>query len=193
MYQPVLLANVEKTDSEKITTYLSNNGYQAARLALTARNPNEIIDEVKKSGLRGRGGAGFPAGLKWSFIPKDPDIPKYVVVNADEGEPGTFKDRILIEKDPHQIIEGVIITSFAIGAHQAIVYIRGEFFSGYKRLINAIEEAYAYGFLGKNVLDTGFDLEMTVYRGAGAYICGEETALIESLEGIRGEPRTRPT
>jgi NADH-quinone oxidoreductase subunit F len=146
---------------------------------------------VKDSGLRGRGGAGFPAGLKWGFMPKGP-VTKYVCVNMDEGEPGTFKDRLLVEHDPHSIVEGVIIASYAVGAHRAFVYIRGEFFLGVKRWIKAIEEAYAHGFLGKDILGSGFDLDLSVHRGAGAYICGEETALINSLEGKRGEPRTKP-
>lgn len=191
MFQPVLLANINLPDSNKLSTYLSNGGYQAAKLALSC-TPQELIETVKKSGLRGRGGAGFPAGLKWSFMPSDPGIQKYVIVNADEGEPGTFKDRVLIEKDPHQIIEGVIITSYAVGARNAVIYIRGEFFSGYRRLVNAIDEAYEQGLLGKNIFNSGFDLDISVYRGAGAYICGEETALIESLEGKPGNPRPKP-
>ena len=147
---------------------------------------------VRSSGLRGRGGAGFPAGLKWGFMPKESDVTKYVCVNTDEGEPGTFKDRVLIEKDPHQVIEGVIITSYAVGANRAFVYIRGEFFSGVKRWVKAIADAYEKGFLGKDILGSGFNLDLSVHRGAGAYICGEETAMIESLEGKRGQPRTKP-
>ena len=147
---------------------------------------------MKRSGLRGRGGAGFPAGIKWGFMPKDPKIQKYVAVNTDEGEPGTFKDRQIVECDPHSIIEGVLITSYAVGATRAYVYIRGEFFLGVKRWIKAIADAYEGGFLGKNIFGSGFDLDMSVHRGAGAYICGEETAMIKSLEGKPGNPRMKP-
>ena len=147
---------------------------------------------IKRSGLRGRGGAGFPAGVKWGFLPKDTHIPKILVVNADEGEPGTFKDRQIIECDPHQIIEGVIISSYAVGAHQAYVYIRGEFSLGSQRLITAIADAYDHGYLGQDLFGTGFHLDMSVHRGAGAYICGEETAMLESLEGKPGNPRLKP-
>lgn len=192
MFEPVITRNIKLLDSEKINTYLAHGGYQAVRKALTQHTPEEVIDIVKRSGLRGRGGAGFPAGQKWSFMPKDPTVPKIVAVNTDEGEPGTFKDRQLVEHDPHQIIEGVIIASYAIGAHRAYVYIRGEFFLGVKRWIKAIADAYEHGFLGKNILGSGFDLDLSVHRGAGAYICGEETAMIESLEGKRGQPRLKP-
>ena len=191
MFEPVLTRNIHRPDSEKIITYLANGGYEAVRLALT-KSPQDIIDIVKRSGLRGRGGAGFPAGVKWSFMPKDPNVPKIVAVNTDEGEPGTFKDRELVERDPHQIIEGVIIASYAVGANRAYVYIRGEFFLGVKRWIKAIADAYEHGFLGKNILNSGFDLDMSVHRGAGAYICGEETAMLESLEGKPGNPRLKP-
>ncbi|MGB9674139.1 MAG: NADH-quinone oxidoreductase subunit NuoF [Anaerolineales bacterium] len=191
MFEPVLTRNIHRPDSEKIITYLANGGYEAVRLALT-KSPQELIDMVKKSGLRGRGGAGFPAGLKWSFMPKDANIPKIVAVNTDEGEPGTFKDREIVERDPHQVIEGVIIASYAVGANRAYVYIRGEFFLGVKRWIKAIADAYEHGFLGKNILGSGFDLDMSVHRGAGAYICGEETAMLESLEGKPGNPRLKP-
>jgi NADH-quinone oxidoreductase subunit F len=153
--------------------------------------PEELIAEVRESGLRGRGGAGFPAGLKWGFMPKGDEV-KYVCINTDEGEPGTFKDRLLIEHDPHSIIEGTIIAAYAVKAQRAFVYIRGEFFTGIKRWIKAIDDAYRRGFLGKDILGSGFDLDMSVHRGAGAYICGEETALINSLEGMRGEPRIKP-
>ncbi|MGB9640278.1 MAG: NADH-quinone oxidoreductase subunit NuoF [Anaerolineales bacterium] len=191
MFEPVLTRNIHRPDSEKIITYLANGGYEAVRVALT-KSPQDIIDMVKRSGLRGRGGAGFPAGLKWSFMPKDPKVPKIVAVNTDEGEPGTFKDRELVERDPHQIIEGVIIASYAVGANRAYVYIRGEFFLGVKRWIKAIADAYEHGFLGKNILNSGFNLDMSVHRGAGAYICGEETAMLESLEGKPGNPRLKP-
>ncbi|MEJ5199497.1 MAG: NADH-quinone oxidoreductase subunit F, partial [Anaerolineae bacterium] len=172
MFEPVLTRNVGRPDSEKISTYLAHGGYEATRRALTQYTPAELIALVKRSGLRGRGGAGFPAGTKWGFMPTDPAIPKIVAVNTDEGEPGTFKDRALVEHDPHQIIEGVIIASYAVGARRAYVYIRGEFFLGVKRWIKAIAEAYEAGFLGKNILGSGFDLDMSVHRGAGAYICG---------------------
>lgn len=189
-WKPVLLANVYRPNSEKISTYLAHGGYQALRKALTM-SPDEVIAEVKASGLRGRGGAGFPTGVKWGFIPKDAPV-KYLAVNTDEGEPGTFKDRLIVERDPHAILEGVIIAAYAIGAHRAFVYIRGEFFLGVKRWIKAIADAYQHGFLGKNILGSGFDLDVSVHRGAGAYICGEETAMLESLEGKRGEPRLKP-
>ncbi len=192
MLEKVLTRNFGLPRSESIDVYLANGGYQGLRKALQEYTPEQLIEVVTASGLRGRGGAGFPAGRKWGFMPKDPDVVKYVCVNTDEGEPGTFKDRELVEKDPHQIIEGVIIASYAVAAHRAFVYIRGEFFLGVKRWIKAIDDAYAKGFLGKNILGSGFDLDLSVHRGAGAYICGEETALIESLEGKRGEPRKKP-
>lgn len=189
-WKPILLANVNRPNSERISTYLAHDGYEALRKALTMP-PDAIIAEVKASGLRGRGGAGFPTGVKWGFMPKDAAV-KYLAVNTDEGEPGTFKDRLIVERDPHSILEGVIIAAYAIGAHRAFVYIRGEFFLGVKRWIKAISDAYQSGFLGKNILGSGFDLDVSVHRGAGAYICGEETAMIESLEGKRGEPRLKP-
>nr|MBC7246080.1 NADH-quinone oxidoreductase subunit NuoF [Chloroflexota bacterium] len=192
MFERVLTRNFGLPRSESIDTYLASGGYEALRKVLREYTPQQVIDIVTASGLRGRGGAGFPAGRKWAFIPKDPQIEKYVCVNTDEGEPGTFKDRELVEKDPHQVIEGVIIASYAVGAHRAFVYIRGEFFLGVKRWIKAIDDAYAKGFLGKNILGSGFSLDLSVHRGAGAYICGEETALIESLEGKRGQPRKKP-
>jgi NADH-quinone oxidoreductase subunit F len=192
MFEPVLTKNINRQDSEKIAVYIANGGYQAARRALTEYQPEQLIDLVKRSGLRGRGGAGFPAGLKWSFMPKDPQVQKIVAVNTDEGEPGTFKDRQIVERDPHQIIEGVIIASYAVGASHAYVYIRGEFFLGVKRWIKAIADAYENGFLGKNICGSEFSLDMSVHRGAGAYICGEETAMLESLEGKPGNPRLKP-
>jgi NADH-quinone oxidoreductase subunit F len=192
MFEPVLTRNFGLPRSETINAYMANGGYQALPKVLREYSPQQVIETVIASGLRGRGGAGFPAGRKWSFMPKEPDVQKYVCVNTDEGEPGTFKDRELVEKDPHQIIEGVIIASYAVGATRAFVYIRGEFFLGIKRWIKAIDDAYAKGFLGKNILGSEFSLDLSVHRGAGAYICGEETALIESLEGKRGEPRKKP-
>lgn len=191
MFEPVLTRNIHRPDSEKIATYLAHGGYTAVRKAFE-HSPEEIIDIVKRSGLRGRGGAGFPAGVKWGFMPRERDIPKVVAVNTDEGEPGTFKDREIVERDPHQIIEGVIIAAYAVGASRAYVYIRGEFFLGVKRWIKAIADAYEYGFLGENILGSGMNLNMSVHRGAGAYICGEETAMLESLEGKRGQPRLKP-
>ncbi len=191
MFTPILLQRASLPRSETIGVYLANGGYRALEKALREYKPEEVIELVKKSGLRGRGGAGFPSGLKWGFMPKE-NVTKYLCVNTDEGEPGTFKDRVLVEKDPHQVIEGAIIAAYAVGAHRAFVYIRGEFFLGVKRWIKAIADAYEKGFLGKNILGSGFDLDMTVHRGAGAYICGEETAMIDSLEGKRGEPRLKP-
>jgi len=189
-FEPILTRNVDVPNSERITVYLERGGYTALRQAVQMP-PDELIALVKASGLRGRGGAGFPAGVKWGFMPQEP-VTKYVCVNTDEGEPGTFKDRLLVEHDPHSIIEGVIIAAYAVGANRAFVYIRGEFFLGVKRWIKAIDDAYAHGFLGQNILGSGFDLDLSVHRGAGAYICGEETALINSLEGRRGEPRMKP-
>ncbi len=189
-FEPVLTRNTHHPDSEKIATYLANGGYQSARIALQ-KQPDEVIEMVKRSGLRGRGGAGFPAGVKWSFMPKDAPQ-KIVAVNTDEGEPGTFKDREIVERDPHSVIEGVLIAAYAVGANRAYVYIRGEFFLGVKRWIKAISDAYEHGFLGKDIFGSGFDLDISVHRGAGAYICGEETAMIESLEGKPGNPRLKP-
>jgi len=189
-FEPVLTRNIHRPGSEKIETYLGNGGYRAARRALE-RTPAEIIQLIKDSGLRGRGGAGFPAGVKWEFMPRDASQ-KYLAVNTDEGEPGTFKDREIVERDPHQVIEGALIAAYAVGAGRAFVYIRGEFFLGVKRWTKAIADAYEHGFLGKNILKSGFDLEMSVHRGAGAYICGEETAMLESLEGKPGNPRLKP-
>ncbi len=191
MFEPVLTRNIHRPASEKIATYLEYGGYDAVKLALT-KAPRELIEMVKNSGLRGRGGAGFPAGVKWGFMPGDTQLQKIVAVNTDEGEPGTFKDREIVERDPHQVIEGVIIAAYAVGANRAYVYIRGEFFLGIKRWIKAISDAYEYGFLGTNILGTDFSLDMSVHRGAGAYICGEETAMLESLEGKPGNPRLKP-
>jgi NADH-quinone oxidoreductase subunit F len=189
-FEPILTRNVGLPNSETIKVYMQNGGYSALRKAL-AQTPDDLIAKVRESGLRGRGGAGFPAGLKWGFMPKD-DVVKYVCINTDEGEPGTFKDRLLVEHDPHSVIEGAIIAAYAVQAQRAFVYIRGEFFLGVKRWIKAIDAAYREGFLGENILGSGYSLDMSVHRGAGAYICGEETALINSLEGARGEPRIKP-
>jgi len=176
----------------KIEVYLEQDGYRALRKALKEMKREEILQEVKKANLRGRGGAGFPAGVKWGFVPQDVDKPKYLCVNADEGEPGTFKDRYIMNHNPHLLLEGIIITSFCVGIHTAFIYIRGEYEAVALRLEQAIAEAYKKGFLGKNILDTGMDLDVLVHRGAGSYICGEETALLESLEGKRGHPRLKP-
>jgi NADH-quinone oxidoreductase subunit F len=167
------------------------NGYQAAKKAF-GMSKDDIINEVKKSNLRGRGGAGFPTGIKWGFIPKESPKAKYLVCNADESEPGTFKDRDLMRYTPHLLIEGMLIGAYAIGANSGYIYIRGEYTREAKLLNQAIEEAYAKGYLGKNIFNSGFQFDLTVHRGAGAYICGEETALLNSLEGKRGEPRVKP-
>lgn len=172
--------------------YVGHGGYETAKHALSERQPDELTEEVKKSGLRGRGGAGFPTGLKWSFLAKPEGKPRYLCVNADESEPGTFKDRQIMEWDPHMLIEGVILSSFALGVHTAFIYIRGEFHLPEVHLSQAVAECYAKGVLGENVLGTGYKLDVVVHRGAGAYICGEETALLESLEGKRGYPRLKP-
>jgi len=177
--------------SEDIGCYMENGGYEELRKALTMER-TAIVNEVKASGLRGRGGAGFPCGVKWGFIKLDEPKPVYLICNADESEPGTFKDRYILHQDPHQLLEGMIISSFALGVHLAYIYIRGEFPTGAKILETAIAEARAKNFLGKNILGSGFDLEIYVHRGAGAYICGEETGLIESLEGKRAYPRIKP-
>ena len=189
--QRIIRNYVDRPNSYTIGSYLSSGGYLALRKAL-GMAPEEVTDAVKKSGLRGRGGAGFPAGIKWSFIPPDSKKPVYLCCNADESEPGSFKDREILEKDPHQMIEGIIIACYAIRSHKAYIYIRGEMPYGAKRIQQAIEEAYEHGYLGKNILLSGFDLDMKLYIGAGAYICGEETGLLESIEGKKGEPRPKP-
>lgn len=189
--QRIIRNYVDRPNSYTIGSYLSSGGYSALRKAL-GMAPEEVTDAVKKSGLRGRGGAGFPAGIKWSFIPPDSKKPVYLCCNADESEPGSFKDREILEKDPHQMIEGIIIACYAIRSHKAYIYIRGEMPYGAKRIQQAIEEAYEHGYLGKNILLSGFDLDMKLYIGAGAYICGEETGLLESIEGKKGEPRPKP-
>ncbi|MBI3964307.1 MAG: NADH-quinone oxidoreductase subunit F, partial [Chloroflexi bacterium] len=190
-FEPVLLRNVGLPNSWTLETYQSRGGYEALPKVLKESAPEEVIEIVKKSGLRGRGGAGFPTGMKWSFIPKGPGQ-KYICCNADESEPGTFSNRMLIEHDPHQLIEGVAICAYAVGASRAFIYCRGEFTLGADRLDAAIAEARAAGYLGEKLLGTDFSIDITVFRGAGAYICGEETALLESLEGKRPMPRSRP-
>jgi NADH-quinone oxidoreductase subunit F len=181
-----------KEESRPLEFYLKNmKGYTAAQKAFKMTQ-DEVIGEVKKSNLRGRGGAGFPTGMKWGFIPKQSAKPKYLVCNADESEPGTFKDRDIMRYIPHLLIEGMVIGGYAIGAHHGYIYIRGEYTREAKLLDQAIDEAYSKGYLGKNIQGSGFDFDLTVHRGAGAYICGEETALLNSLEGKRGEPRVKP-
>jgi len=188
----ILTTNMHVPGLQDIGTAESLGAYRALGKALREHKPADIIEIVKKSGLRGRGGAGFPTGMKWGFVPKNIGKPIYLCVNADESEPGTFKDRLIIEKDPHQLLEGTIISAYALDCHQAFIYIRGEFSYGAGVLEKAVRQAYERGFLGKNILGSGFDLDLTVHRGAGAYICGEETALLESLEGKRGHPRLKP-
>jgi NADH-quinone oxidoreductase subunit F len=190
--EKILFKHRDVPDQYRIDTYIKNGGYRALPKALKEHTPDELIEIVKKSGLRGRGGAGFPAGMKWGFVPKDSPKPRFLLCNADEGEPGTFKDRTLIENDPHQLIEGIIIAAYAIGAHRAFIYIRGEFYFGAGRLEQAMGECYQKGYLGKNILGSGFDLDLSIYRGAGAYVCGEETSLMESIEGNRANPRLKP-
>ena len=190
--EKILLRNIDIQDSHTLQVYESRGGYRALRKALKEMTPERVTEEVKASGLRGRGGAGFPTGMKWSFVPKESLKPKYLICNADESEPGTFKDRLLIEKDPHATVEGVILASYAIQSHTAFIYIRGELAFGAKVLEKAIEEAYQAGYLGKNILGSGYDLELILHRGAGAYICGEETGLLSSLEGGRGWPKVKP-
>lgn len=188
----LLLAKAHIEGIRGFDVYRREGGYQSVEKALKQMTPDSITEEVKKSGLRGRGGAGFPAGMKWSFIAKPEGVPRHLVCNADESEPGTFKDRYLMEFIPHLLIEGLIVSSFALNSKDTYIYIRGEYAWIVDILENAINEAKANGFLGKNILGTGFDCEIHVHRGAGAYICGEETALIESLEGKRGNPRIKP-
>ncbi|MBI3978274.1 MAG: NADH-quinone oxidoreductase subunit NuoF [Chloroflexi bacterium] len=191
-FERVLTRNVGVPNAWEIDVYRSRGGYRALPKALKALTPQAVTDLVKASGLRGRGGAGFPTGRKWDFVPKDPKLQKYVICNADESEPGTFNNRELIEWDPHQVVEGIALACYAVGASQAYIYCRGEFFLGADRLERAVAQARAAGLLGRNILSSGVDVEIGVFRGAGAYICGEETALLESLEGNRPMPRSRP-
>lgn len=188
---PVLSEHWDEPDSWTLDGYLRHGGYRGLRTAL-GMDPDAVIALVKEAGLRGRGGAGFPTGAKWSFIPQGDGKPHYLVVNADESEPGTCKDIPLMLATPHTLIEGIVIAAFAIRASQAFIYVRGEVISVIRRLHAAVAQAYKAGYLGRNILDSGFDLELVVHAGAGAYICGEETALLDSLEGRRGQPRLRP-
>jgi len=191
-FKPVLLEAVGVPDGHTIASYKSRGGYAPLEATLAGKQPADVIEMVKSSGLRGRGGAGFPTGLKWTFLPKDHPGPIYLCINADESEPGTFNNRILMEDDPHQVIEGIILSSFATRASTAYLYLRYEYPRSWHRLQAAIDEAYAAGYLGKNIRGTNFSLDVYLHRGAAAYICGEETGLIESLEGKRAWPRIKP-
>jgi NADH-quinone oxidoreductase subunit F len=191
MPRQLLLEHIHAPGLNTLPGYKATGGYSMLEKALKMRDA-DIVEEVKKSGLRGRGGAGFPAGMKWSFIAKPEGVPRYLICNADESEPGTFKDRYLMERNPHLVLEGMIISAFALGANTSYIYIRGELMYVFHILQKAIDECYAAGLLGKNILGSGFDHDLHVHCGAGAYICGEETGLIESLEGKRGNPRIKP-
>ena len=191
MFEKVLTRDIKIPDSRDISYYLKAGGYKSFEKVLKKMPPEQVIEEVRQSNLRGRGGAGFSAGMKWGFVPKTNDKPHYLLCNADESEPGTFKDRYIMEHLPHLLIEGLIISSFALGVKTCYIYVRGEFKHIIGILQKAINEAYRHGFLGANILGTGCPLDIFVHSGAGAYICGEETALLESLEGKRGNPRAR--
>ncbi len=188
----VLTATWKNPESWTMEVYLESGGYQALEKAIKTIKPDDLIAEVKTSGLRGRGGAGFSTGMKWSFVPKESKKPKYVAINADEGEPGTFKDRELIGRDPNRIVEGALLTAWAIGSRDVYIYIRGEMFREYDRLQYAVDEAYKRNYAGKNILGLGWDCDVRVTKGAGAYICGEETAMLSSLEGSKGWPKLKP-
>ena len=188
---PVLTAHWDEPNSFEIENYKKHGGYEALKKSLKI-SADDVIKIVKDSGLRGRGGAGFPTGMKWSFVPQNDGKPHYLVVNADESEPGACKDIPLMLANPHSLVEGIAIASYAIRANHAFIYIRGEVPHVIRRVMNAVEQAYAQGLLGKNIQNSGFDLEVVVHAGAGAYICGEETALLDSLEGRRGQPRLKP-
>jgi NADH-quinone oxidoreductase subunit F len=190
--EPLISRFFEIAGADSISVYLKEGGYEAARRALTEMKPAEIESEVKASNLRGLGGAGFSCGMKWSFVPRNTGKPIYLVVNADEGEPGTFKDKYILTRVPHLLLEGMLITAFAVGIHKAYIYIRGEYEIPFLKLERAVREAYERGFLGENIFGTGFHLDVVIHRGAGAYICGEETGLLESLEGKKGFPRLKP-
>ncbi len=188
----VLTANLGMKGTTEIDAVMRRGAYEALIKAMTRMTPDQVLGEVKAANLKGRGGAGFPAGLKWSFLPKGKDKTRYLVCNADESEPGTFKDRLLIENDPHKVLEGIIIAGYATQSAGCFIYIRGEMPQGARVLQRAVNQAYDRHFLGKNILGSGLDFDIWVARGAGAYICGEETALMNSLEGKRGEPRIKP-
>lgn len=189
----IVLSNVGKINPESIDEYITSGGYNAVKaIAEEGLEPKDIIDIIKESGLRGRGGAGFPTGLKWEITAKESSDEKYIICNADEGEPGTSKDRLILEGDPHRIIEGMIIAGYAVGAEKGYIYIRGEYKISVERVVKAIKDAYKKELLGKDILGTGFTFDIELKKGAGAYVCGEETALIESIEGRRGNPRIKP-
>lgn len=192
MERKIILEHIEVEGIRSFEVYRKNGGYKSVEKALKTLKPDQIVEEVKTSGLRGRGGAGFPTGMKWSFIDKKSDNPRYLVCNADESEPGTFKDRYLLMNIPHRLIEGMICAAYALGSNKAYIYVRGEFKAVIGILNETIKEARKAGFLGENILGSGYDLDIHVHSGAGAYICGEETALLESLEGKRGNPRLKP-
>jgi len=192
MGRKLLLEHIHVPGINTLAVYREKGGYRAVEKALKTMSPEDVVEEVKKSGLRGRGGAGFPTGMKWSFLAKPEGVPRYLVCNGDESEPGTFKDRYLMTNIPHALIEGMIVSSYALGANTSYIYIRGEMMPQIRIIENAIQEAKAAGWLGKNILGSGYDLEIYVQPGGGAYICGEETALLESLEGKRGNPRIKP-
>ncbi len=192
MARKLLLTHIDVPGIDTLEVYRKQGGYRAVEKALKTMSPDDVVEEVKKSGLRGRGGAGFPTGMKWSFLAKPEGVPRYLVCNGDESEPGTFKDRFLMTKIPHALVEGMIVSSYALGANTAYIYIRGEMMPQIRIVERAIAEAKAAGYLGKNILGSGYDLEIYVQPGGGAYICGEETALLESLEGKRGNPRIKP-
>ena len=192
MYEKVLFKNIDDPRALEVDRYVELGGYAAVRKVLRDHAPEDVVEITKQSGLRGRGGAGFPTGMKWGFVPKNTGKPTYLCCNADESEPGTCKDRVIIEKDPHQLLEGIMIAAYAVDCNLAFIYIRGEFGLGYQILERAVDEARAKGFLGTGIFGSTFDLEIVVHSGAGAYICGEETGLLESLEGKRGHPRQKP-
>jgi len=192
MGRKLLLEHIDVPGIETYDVYRNHGGYSSVEKVLKSMSPQEVVEQVQKSALKGRGGAGFPTGMKWSFLAKPEGVPRYLVCNADESEPGTFKDRFLMEKLPHLMVEGMITSSYALGANTAYIYIRGEYMFVSDILEKAIAEAYAKGWLGKNILGSGFDLDLYVAPGGGSYICGEETALLESLEGKRGNPRMKP-
>ena len=190
--EKVLTRNIHKENSQSIEVYEADGGYEGLRKAVASMSPADVVEEVKKSGLRGRGGAGFPTGLKWSFMPQEKTKPHYMLCNADESEPGTFKDRLLMEQDPHLMLEGCMLGAYAMFADACYIYIRGEYVESYDVLEKAIAEAYAKGYAGKNICGSDWNCELVLHRGAGAYICGEETAMMTSLEGDRGNPRVKP-
>jgi NADH-quinone oxidoreductase subunit F len=191
-FRKILTPHIAEDDCHTLNFYQSKGGYSQAKKSLVEQQPDDLIDLVKAANLRGRGGAGFPTGVKWSFVPKSSDKPKYLVVNADESEPGTFKDRVIMEKNPHLLLEGILICCKAVNIQTAYIYIRGEFVFATQRLQQAIDEAYDAGILGNDCLGSGLHIDVTVHRGAGAYICGEETGMLTSLEGDRGQPKLKP-